>query len=767
MVLLVSSWSGMRLVSMLDKSLTPARLWAIGILLGGLLMSFSLLIIARLELGRWWSVIPVIAIGVLMRVKILRGWATIRLNDLPIIDRTTIVRAGGLSLIGYNTFSMWTTVIGIAILLSPRAEIIRFSTRTTARAYSIALLVTCTTISSFLLNLQPRWHWAQSNDAPFFEAMSTIVAQYGPDAHPGYLNGSIGGYHYLAYLWSGALTTISDAQPFLVLNLVLPLLSVFSISLLLLEHRGKEPQSTSNTLLVLSLILAIRYSSFTSENLSTWALIVYVVLLMQFFTSEPMSDARSRKLQRESLLFVVGAAAVLGKGTSLPIVVSLCLAVLIVAFATSSGRPFARALSVFPTHVPILVLLAFTWYSPTDSQAIVNSTDTNLLSAIKTLGLNEGLWAHGDILKMSPAFVLLGLVALIAARSGSSQLVRRLYTCLCLFCVFAAAAQIMLPDATLRTYVAGHGFLVVLTTLFIILAINNGNKVLHNINRHFVVSLATSFVIIAFVDVYILPSYVESLWPTATPRSRWIVLLISNSRFLLMIIATLSLACLFPLWKTFGIRSSRSRQFIAVQAAIPLLIVGVATWHVTNRLDQVSWLLKPPPNLPEFAFSASHPDTDTLELGIWIRDNTINETVLASNSFCCKGTQWLDIALAQLREIDMNYKTLRNREIAYGGANYLLPAVTQRRFLLAGPRFYASPGTIVTNASDNSESEILIWLEASVRFGESGDRQLGQVLKAGGADYFIVDKFALAEPSLIPDFQLPRYENSRYLVVEL
>jgi len=201
--------------------------------------------------------------------------------------------------------------------------------------------------------------------------------------------------------------------------------------------------------------------------------------------------------------------------------------------------------------------------------------------------------------------------------------------------------------------------------------------------------------------------------------------------------------------------------------AVPLFAVGVAVWHVTNRLDQHRGKLNASSDTPELAFTAPHSDRYTLELGRWIRDNTSSESLLASNSFCCKGTQWLDTPLAQLREIDANYSTLRNREAAYGGANYLLPAVTHRRFLLAGPRFFVTLPMSSTDTSTNSTAETISWLDASVGFGDSGDREVGQVLKAIGASYFIVDKFALSEPGLRPDFERLRYENSRYLVIEL
>lgn len=72
-----------------------------------------------------------------------------------------------------------------------------------------------------------------------------------------------------------------------------------------------------------------------------------------------------------------------------------------------------------------------------------------------------------------------------------------------------------------------------------------------------------------------------------------------------------------------------------------------------------------------------------------------------------------------------------------------------------------------TTTSTNSRSEILPWLEASVLFGESGDRALGHILKSGGANYFIVDKFALSESARRPRFDAPRFENSRYPVIEL
>jgi len=155
------------------------------------------------------------------------------------------------------------------------------------------------------------------------------------------------------------------------------------------------------------------------------------------------------------------------------------------------------------------------------------------------------------------------------------------------------------------------------------------------------------------------------------------------------------------------------------------------------------------------AFDASHPDTATSEVGRFLRESTPSDAIVASNSFCCSGTEWLTNAFTELNELT---KVFGLGETSRGGANYLHVSVSRRQFLIAGPRFI---GTF-------SDKILLVErLEASVLFGATGSSVYAAELIHDGADYFLVDKAALGDLA-VPAFKEPAvFENSRYLVLDL
>jgi len=158
------------------------------------------------------------------------------------------------------------------------------------------------------------------------------------------------------------------------------------------------------------------------------------------------------------------------------------------------------------------------------------------------------------------------------------------------------------------------------------------------------------------------------------------------------------------------------------------------------------------------AFDASHPDTATSEVGKFLRESTPSDARIASNSFCCSGTEWLANALTELDEFTTIYGLENYGEKSRGGANYLHASVSRRQFLLAGPRFM----WMFSNKARLAER-----LEASVLFGATGSSVYAAELIRDGADYFLVDKAALGDLA-VPAFKEPEvFENSHYLVLDL
>lgn len=114
------------------------------------------------------------------------------------------------------------------------------------------------------------------------------------------------------------------------------------------------------------------------------------------------------------------------------------------------------------------------------------------------------------------------------------------------------------------------------------------------------------------------------------------------------------------------------------------------------------------------------------EVSRYVRRTTPRDTILASNNFCCFGESWFSRAEPRSRsESDENW------EQTLGGANYLLPANTQRRFLLQGLRFqtgYRPPTADQINR-----------MRLSLAFANRPSKREVEDLKSYGVSGFIVN----------------------------
>lgn len=108
---------------------------------------------------------------------------------------------------------------------------------------SWAVLVTCATgIVAVALN----WGRVPLNapttksfaDLYFFEAIARGLAEFGPSQSI-LMDGGALRYHWFTYAWSGELSQISQAEPFLVLTRVLPIVTLIGVTLLAVAWAGR------------------------------------------------------------------------------------------------------------------------------------------------------------------------------------------------------------------------------------------------------------------------------------------------------------------------------------------------------------------------------------------------------------------------------------------------------------------------------------------------------------------------------------------------
>ena len=148
-------------------------------------------------------------------------------------------------------------------------------------------------VRSYPLNWEGSWGGFHG-DMAFFEALSRSIPTLGVFDSI-FTPGQEIHYHWLAYAWTGQLTTSFDAQPFLVLTRVLPVITLFAgVTLIAAWTRRLSRVSWAPTLAVILLLLGghlgIVYGSVynfdsPSQSLSVVWLIGFVLLLLQVWGS--------------------------------------------------------------------------------------------------------------------------------------------------------------------------------------------------------------------------------------------------------------------------------------------------------------------------------------------------------------------------------------------------------------------------------------------------------------------------------------------------
>jgi hypothetical protein len=161
--------------------------------------------------------------------------------------------------------------------------------------------------------------------------------------------------------------------------------------------------------------------------------------------------------------------------------------------------------------------------------------------------------------------------------------------------------------------------------------------------------------------------------------------------------------------------------------------------------------------------SAPFPDNDLQIVGRWIRENTPIDIVLASNNFCCPGSDWWYDIVANLD----NYKQDPDETVgdpvlepSFGGDNYLIPAETRRRFYMQGLGHQPIPlgGTI--------SAEQVSRMTASLEFANQPTETVANQLKSGGVSGFVVN-LALTQHRDWSQFAEERFRFGNFAYLEL
>jgi hypothetical protein len=170
---------------------------------------------------------------------------------------------------------------------------------------------------------------------------------------------------------------------------------------------------------------------------------------------------------------------------------------------------------------------------------------------------------------------------------------------------------------------------------------------------------------------------------------------------------------------------SRGRPRLVFAALLVSLVAFVTGGSLDSYRKALAW----GPGIYENWRGNSSPfaGDDLRQLAGWIRSNTPKDMVLASNNFCCAGIEWWE----QVASYPKLHLANVFGEGKWGGANYLLPAETRRRFLMQGLRFQVGYGVPTEEQIDR--------LTTSLEFANSPSLESLHKLLSYGVSGFVVN----------------------------
>jgi len=547
------------------------------------------------------------------------------------------------------------------------------------------------------------WYFYSDNDFQFFESLSWSIAKWGVFEHPGFVGGSIAQYHWLSYGFFGGLTEFASLEPWTALLKIGPILSYFVLAELIIDAAPRA----ANPNLPWRWIVLVFVVWLTRVNIAdSWA---FSILIAVAFLRLAEAKIMVVNLRLIFLWLLLSGTLIFSKAsTSVVVAVILALKVL-------WNRPRIRS----PQLIPILSLVSFgvvtgTLMSGASAVSVFNfparPTTTVLGDFLKSfLEYNMSLTGSRGLLP----HVIIWLTTLILYNAspnqkfGTTEKVLLLLTPLCvtatLYFDWLYRYFLLTPNLILSIYFAS---LLLDATYF------ESYKLLQNKKFKSVIIL-----LIALTSGFIWRQNSIGLFLAEVFQSKFIFSLVAIGFFLLI--------CA---WLVKMIDKTMAPNIGAV------LLTSMAGVIFSFQIDDslrikakgVEWYAVRENTESNFGTN------DLIEVGQFIRNRTDQDLILASNNFI--------------------------RKIKQGGANYLLPVETRRRFLLQGLRFQTGlrePSIEQTNRMD-----------LSIEFAENPSTLSLKRLKEYGVEGFVVN-LALTDRQDWSEFAIEVFRSGDFVFMML
>ena len=580
------------------------------------------------------------------------------------------------------------------------------------------------------LTLRPDrwWYLYQGHSSQYHETLSWSTAWWGLFDHAGYVGGTVATYHWFSFAFFGAISSLASLDPYVGLMKVSPIFFPTVFASLFLRNRQNPPRSFSvRWIVVLVAVLAMDTNRMESV---VFALLVAFALIS---VVEEIADDSS-SYWHPILLLILSSALFLSKvPVALVVGVSFALMLLI--------QILRREKSMWLSS---MVLLAF---SGLYSQLFMRGNDPEMWGRFQIglraslielsdlleprAALNWFLWSlipiaivgsrHRGLKSIEVSILVTGILALTFHLTMAGQHTRYLgVTGIALLTVFAVWKLDYFLEQNSDVFSRAWGWWMYANLLFWIVCGYLSSSVFRRIDERVSVG-----------------EFLDDFFSSLLQSSGLILTLILFGCILLVL--------------------TRARTKSVLVLLVPAVLGVFAGQTGKQYLQLRAWG-------PEI-YEAAEPmygvfgRADLVEMSKFIRDNTSEDAVLASNQFCCSGAEWVRPGSAMFADLytpegGINYER-------YGGHDLLLPAHVRRRFLVQGLRLY-----LLLRDESFPKDEPFARVKASVDFANHPSSEVVEFLRSRNVTGYIVN-LSLTSIRDWSDFADEKFRSGNYVYLEI
>ncbi len=718
-----------------SKSPTIAESLGMGFAIGSALSTLSDILLKSTPLRSVAWLVPTFAIVLVVTARNLkknRGVVT-RIQEIK-FESTDLLAIFVISFLYLAHDFVWYISLfasGLCVLIAVNLRN-RFKTRSLYLRSVIALAALAVVLLAAGMRSRPQFWWINSDDYQFFESLQISLARYGLRDHLGATGISITDYHLFAYAWTGLVDRLSGAPTWVILNRVAPVVVSVALSALVWSFLSREGVHRPKVHFLLASLYPILFI-FSFGSPSSIVGRIFLLAAVFYWTDRNTAVIHWSRIPLGALftVFVIGT-----KTSNAPIIFLGLGALVLIGIATNQPWKWISLTDLLIATVTgafyyFLFLqnpygATMIWVEPFGfakqifgdlrvlnglSLIVIGGIASSAYMFIPLLGMII-FWFHRQLRSSMlgyfalPIFPLLVMYLLfIGGHIGTaSYFVNSTLSVMLLIALLAVSRSLLETKPTAVSFIVFSmtGFATGLATYYMLENLNSGGR--------------------------------YAMFGRAVASARWILP-----------------AVIGIFWFIYDVGKTRKPR--RMMTLLSLVLTGTICASATASAIDLYRTAKQP-NMPASIAESVIGTPDEIAAARWMESNLPIDAIIASNHFCgsekCFGSNWFNA------QVDLVPYSLGGS--MFGGSNFLLPAYSERRFLIQGPRFLWGLNNPPAWAIDR--------MSATLNFANSPNEHSLTALRKFDVEYFVVDLESTTQRTWTPFGRL-LYQNPSFAILQL